>query len=338
MGKYYAVYREPSIKHHGILGMKWGRKNGPPYPLGVSDHSASEKKAGWRKSLDKNSKSSMPASSRKASKPKFNLTDRQRKMIKIGTAVAITGLAAYGGYKLYKSGVLDSNAAIGGTGDQFHQSFRPQEDSGSANNSVKIKDSVKAVAEATGLNIKVRDSTTDQDCFNANPNYSPGEEAWKNNCSHAVVSFLLRRAGLDVQAKPMKFDEEGGLSFPELGACFKGMHPSKPFGIKVCSSGSEYADRLTNYISATFPDDNASGIIQLRTVTGKGHYIAFEKADGRTRLVDPQTGVPNADKYFDLMARGIYDRKTVTMARTDNLEINPKHVLEFVENFKQRRD
>ena len=39
------------LAHHGILGMKWGHKNGPPYPLGASDHSSSEKKAGWKKSL-----------------------------------------------------------------------------------------------------------------------------------------------------------------------------------------------------------------------------------------------------------------------------------------------
>lgn len=39
------------LAHHGILGQKWGHKNGPPYPLGASDHSASEKKAGWRESL-----------------------------------------------------------------------------------------------------------------------------------------------------------------------------------------------------------------------------------------------------------------------------------------------
>ena len=43
------------LKHHGILGQKWGKKNGPPYPLGASDHSTSEKKARWRKSLDKDS-------------------------------------------------------------------------------------------------------------------------------------------------------------------------------------------------------------------------------------------------------------------------------------------
>jgi len=41
------------LSHHGILGMRWGHQNGPPYPLDASDHSASEKKAGWRKSLDK---------------------------------------------------------------------------------------------------------------------------------------------------------------------------------------------------------------------------------------------------------------------------------------------
>lgn len=31
---YYAVERSDSLSHHGILGQKWGVKNGPPYPLG----------------------------------------------------------------------------------------------------------------------------------------------------------------------------------------------------------------------------------------------------------------------------------------------------------------
>lgn len=39
------------LVHHGILGMRWGHQNGPPYPLKLGAHSASEKAAGWEKSL-----------------------------------------------------------------------------------------------------------------------------------------------------------------------------------------------------------------------------------------------------------------------------------------------
>lgn len=32
------------LKHHGILGQKWGKRNGPPYPLGGGDYTALERK------------------------------------------------------------------------------------------------------------------------------------------------------------------------------------------------------------------------------------------------------------------------------------------------------
>ena len=41
MGYYDTDY----LEHHGILGQKHGRRNGPPYPLGSGDHSSAEKKA-----------------------------------------------------------------------------------------------------------------------------------------------------------------------------------------------------------------------------------------------------------------------------------------------------
>lgn len=33
------------LEHHGITGMKWGKRNGPPYPLDASQKSSAEKSA-----------------------------------------------------------------------------------------------------------------------------------------------------------------------------------------------------------------------------------------------------------------------------------------------------
>lgn len=44
-------YPTNELYHHGVLGMHWGQRNGPPYPLSPGAHSPSEKKAGYQRSI-----------------------------------------------------------------------------------------------------------------------------------------------------------------------------------------------------------------------------------------------------------------------------------------------
>ena len=45
----------PYLCHHGILGQKWGKRNGPPYPLKGGDYTATERKAITKERRKKNS-------------------------------------------------------------------------------------------------------------------------------------------------------------------------------------------------------------------------------------------------------------------------------------------
>ena len=95
MAKYEIAYSD-ELRHHGILGMRWGQRNGPPYPLGYSQKNAREQK---RISSSKHLNSKATESKHKG------LTDKQKKWIKIGATVALTGLAVYGAYKISGSNI-----------------------------------------------------------------------------------------------------------------------------------------------------------------------------------------------------------------------------------------
>lgn len=71
-----------TLYHHGILGQKWGVKNGPPYPLGASDHSASERKAGWKMSLDKKRRKEYNGSRKNTDKHKRTTKTTERRINK----------------------------------------------------------------------------------------------------------------------------------------------------------------------------------------------------------------------------------------------------------------
>lgn len=75
------------LYHYGILGQKWGRMNGPPYPLSRSQMSSAERKdARWaRKKYQKLYKKALPKSSQR------ELTKYAKKEIRKDSSVLSTG-------------------------------------------------------------------------------------------------------------------------------------------------------------------------------------------------------------------------------------------------------
>lgn len=76
------------LEHHGILGQRWGKLNGPPYPLGSGDHSSSEKSAAKAAGVSigsdsgKGSIENVKKSKSKAgvqNKPKKELTEEEKR-------------------------------------------------------------------------------------------------------------------------------------------------------------------------------------------------------------------------------------------------------------------
>lgn len=77
------------LEHHGILGMKWFKKNGPPYPLDSGDHSAGEKAAAKAAGVSVGSdsgKGSIENVKKKKSKPKKELTPEEKRAAALDAA------------------------------------------------------------------------------------------------------------------------------------------------------------------------------------------------------------------------------------------------------------
>lgn len=132
------IYDRDILTHHGVKGQRWGDRNGPPYPLDSKAHSVSEKKAGWKKSLDPKSVKKLERKERefherenqnyeknllKNSQDNKNpedhkLTDSQKKTIRnVAIGVAAAAGIGVGMYFAYKHHAVNNLADVMSSGN-----------------------------------------------------------------------------------------------------------------------------------------------------------------------------------------------------------------------------
>lgn len=262
------------VWHHGIKGQSWGVRNGPPYPLGSGDHSAAERKAGWRSSLkssrkQENSSKQSTNTNEDSKHERKQLTDQQKKWIKIGAAAAVTALAVGGTVYLAKSGKLDATIALGKSAVS------------------NIAGSAKAINVNAG---KTRAAINRAMTYSINSKYRFTPEG-SYNCTHCSLSYILNSLfGKSVTAKPAI---NGNIVDEVSGMVLKGRDPSI------------YKTMFNNIIDHDFRinglNDKATGVElwdAFKQVSKKstgilnvpGHVLNYEKDWlGRITLVDTQS-------------------------------------------------
>ena len=335
------------LVHHGIPGQKWGEQNGPPYPLNPkTDYTKAEK---TKKYSPENPKSkSKKKSSSKAGNPqekkeqtKRGLTDRQKKILKIGAASVATALAVYGGYKLSQNEDFRKLIGIGQrqlVGDtdltgMLHQKA-PSSESASAptnSNSSFITDIGRSLAQKTGLPLMTKPMDLSHAAAEVNPHR--GDPKYVGNCSNCVTALFCRMMGLDVQAAPMQ-NAGHGINITDLKKVFKNFddHVLTP-AIAQGSTADEYAARLERQILRQCKNANEKC---WGTVSTTGHVFAWIVENGGVRIVEPQepkaeTRFPGGKGYLAYhAAKAVAMNIPMSICRVDNLEIDAKNLLDLV--------
>lgn len=348
--EYILRYTKPSpqeyLAHHGILGQKWGKKNGPPYPLSASDHSASEKKAGWRKSLDKGGKSEDNKKRKKRREirapEKKGLTDKQKRALKVGAALAVTALAVYGGYKLKGSGKLDeligkgkklADDALGKIGDKPVSAFS---DSTSSSSKSPFGDvdfstlgprhptaSVKPVTEVIHGFKRLSEQESIADTVRkTNPHL--GDPKYNANCTICSITSFLRQAGFDVIAGKTPTEGKEGMNLERLvDECFTGAKTVRGTSVKFAKSRKDAAEILVKRFG-----ENAKGVCKIGWKGHEvGHAFSWAIKDGIVSFFDAQHPEYNPKIYWD----NIDPNKEFFAAQLDIAKINFDVISKYVE-------
>ena len=329
------------LYHHGILGMEWGKRNGPPYPLGVGDHSAKEKRHmfGIKTSNEKpgssfgqKHKNSIDDTNQNGNKQSTNEKSSSfdyKRAAKIGTAAVAAGLVAYGAYKL-RPALTDT---------------RTWEFVSGGVNIPRISNS-----EIIG---------TKEDFMKMNPGVikmplSGNFQALKGsgtNCGMATTCWDLRNRGFDVQPKELT----EGFTVEEMAAFWKGDRPFERLGanivdfdlqndgfhsasnitslsqIKENMKESErlaapFAEKLSSRMVEKYPEGSRGNIFVGWNVGG-AHSMAWEIKNGGFHIRDAQVHDYDRD-LVKLFKRA--NLSSVQILRTDDLEPNMADLSKYI--------
>ena len=282
MENYRIVYNQNYLAHHGIQGQKWGVRNGPPYPLGAGDHSASEKKANWRQSLKDKGKTVID--NRKAA-----ITKMVRNTKGAGVSETVIAYSAYAAMVLAIYGGALISAAV-----QKKRHMKQLENDYYADRHYKnLSDIPKETRKDTNSYLG-----------EINPEY--GADGTVQNCTFCTAALAMREKGYKVSAYKT---DHGWYTKDLYNKCFTNAEQVKPKGKDSRALLSELEKQ----------GDGAYGHLGVYWKVGGGHSIFYKNINGKVHIYDGQSGEEYDTRSTGSLFRAI-DVKSTSYIRLDKSE------------------
>lgn len=281
------------LYHHGIKGQRWGVRR---FQNEDGSYTAAGKQ---RRGMHS-----------KRSKEKIELSEKQKKYIKIGLIAGGAALALVGGYYLYKNGYINNIAdigkdALGGDAEDIAET-----------GILQFSDKVKQISESTGIPLKDRlySVTEDVDAL------ASQSVRTSNDCAPLALNFAFRRMGLDSYSCGNDNSHLGGLSFNELGNYFRGISRAS----EVVKNGPSAKTAIKDIVAKQSQmQEGAVGLIFLNPIDpgDTGHFTSWVIENGHMKFPDVQT------RSTDFIGTHIFDAfDSFRIVRLDNLEVNTKNL------------
>lgn len=280
--------RDAAIYHHGIKGQRWGVHNGPPYPLDAA--TSARVKAGAKS--------------------------------EVGHVGGVEGAALAAGFLMVPlvatvfSSVFDrlkKNRERRKTAERLRELSNPEP--------YKNERETEELDPETGLYLKNREMSIDEDIDRVNPGYGK-DDYFSTNCTMCTVAMDMRRRGYDVHASTM-FDKPGNTdTYPIMDSWYEG--GSRKYIERYTPNLKEYVSDVMKEMKSYGNGARGELIVCWNTGFGSGHSVFFTVEKNRPIIYDTQTH----EKYET--SHDIEEFLAMTnwldIKRLDNLKPNVKNM------------